>query len=127
MTMNLPLQSVSDGGESRSDPVTVVLVTVPDAGTGTELARALVEDRLAACGNVMPGLTSVYRWQGEVQQDPESLVILKTTMASLDALKERVLELHPYDVPEFLALPVIFGHLPYLQWVDGQVKKHEES
>ena len=127
MAMNPPLQSVSDGEGGHSDPVSVVLVTVPDPEAGAELARALVEDRLAACGNVVPGLTSVYRWQGEIQQDPETLVILKTTRASLDALKARVLELHPYDVPEFLAIPVIYGHLPYLQWVEGEVRKHEGS
>lgn len=107
--------------------VMVVLVTVPDLETGTELARKVVEGRLAACGNVVPGLNSVYRWDREIHQDPESLIIFKTTKASLDALKKRVLELHPYDVPEFLAFHVADGHLPYLRWVEGEVKERERS
>lgn len=114
------------GQPTQAVAVAVVLVTVPDADVGIELAHVLVEEGLAACGNVLPGLTSVYRWKGEIHQDPESLVILKTTKASLGALEERVVELHPYDVPEFLALPVTFGHVPYLRWVNGEVGKHED-
>jgi periplasmic divalent cation tolerance protein len=105
----------------------VVLVTVPNRETGEKLAREVVEDRLAACGNILPGVTSVYRWEGETHQDPECLIIFKTTKASLASLKEKVMELHPYDVPEFLALPVSDGHLPYLRWVQGETSGNEES
>ena len=97
--------------------VSVVLVTVPSVETGLDLARAVIESRLAACGNVIPGLTSVYWWKGRVDEDNEALVLFKTTAALLPALEEKVLELHPYDVPEFLAMPVAAGHLPYLEWV----------
>jgi periplasmic divalent cation tolerance protein len=95
----------------------VVLVTAPSAEKAAELARALVEERLAACGNVVPGLRSIYRWQGAVQEDAEALLLLKTTRARLDALRARVLALHPYDVPEVLALPVEAGSAAYLAWI----------
>jgi periplasmic divalent cation tolerance protein len=120
---------------SRSNPPTrgelpqicVVLVTVPDEDTGRTIAREVVEDRLAACGNLVSGLTSVYRWEGQVREDPESLVIFKTTASRVSALKERVVELHPYGVPEFLALPVVEGHIPYLEWVRGEVEQAERT
>ena len=76
---------------------------------------------------MIPGLTSVYRWAGAVQEDPEALILFKTTDRALSALKKRVTELHPYEVPEFLALPVTDGHLPYVQWVLGEVDETERS
>lgn len=106
--------------------VVAVLVTVPDAETGVDLARAAVQERLAACGNVVPGLTSVYRWKGQVHQDRESLIIFKTTRESLEPLKKRLLDLHPYDVPEILALSISDGHLPYLRWVEEEVEENEQ-
>jgi periplasmic divalent cation tolerance protein len=109
------------GGGSVVSRVRVVLVTVPDAAVGKDLARRVVEEGLAACGNVLAGLVSVYRWRGGIQEDPEALVIFKTTEDALPALEKRVVELHPYEVPEFLALPLTHGHLPYLQWVAEEV------
>jgi periplasmic divalent cation tolerance protein len=103
------------------DEIRVVLVTVPDAEAALALARQVVEDRLAACGNVIPGVKSVYRWAGEVQEDAEALVLFKTTEEALPELEKRVMELHSYDVPEFLALPVIHGHAPYVRWLLGEV------
>jgi len=99
----------------------VVLVTAPSAEAAAELARALVEARLAACGNVVPGLRSIYRWEGRVTEDAEALLILKTTRAAFDALRAEVLRRHPYQVPEVLALPVEAGSEPYLAWLAGQV------
>ena len=104
-----------------SDRVRVVLVTVSDAEAAVALAREVVGDRLAACGNVIPGVKSVYRWAGEVQEDAEAVVLFKTTEGALPELEKRVMELHSYDVPEFLALPVIHGHAPYIRWVLGEV------
>jgi periplasmic divalent cation tolerance protein len=95
----------------------VVLVTTPTAEKAAEIARALVEERLAACGNVVPGLRSIYRWEGKVQDDAEALLVLKTTRARFEALRERVLALHPYEVPEVIALPVEAGSAPYLAWI----------
>jgi periplasmic divalent cation tolerance protein len=99
--------------------VRVILMTVPSVEVATELVRKLVDERLAACGNVIPGLTSIYRWHGAVQTDSEVLVILKATTDSVPALLVRAPELHPYDVPEILVLPVTEGYRPYLEWVRG--------
>jgi periplasmic divalent cation tolerance protein len=104
--------SAGEAGEAL-----VVLVTAPSAERAAELARALVAERLAACGNVVPGLRSIYRWKDAVQEDDEALLVLKTTRARLEALRERVVALHPYDVPEVVALPVVGGHAPYLEWI----------
>jgi periplasmic divalent cation tolerance protein len=98
----------------------VVLVTTATVGEAARLARALVEERLAACGNVVPGLRSIYRWEGRVQDDAEALLVLKTTRARLRALRDRVLALHPYQVPEVLALPVEAGSTRYLAWVEQE-------
>ncbi len=98
----------------------VVLVTTPTPDRAAEIARALVEERLAACGNVVPGLRSVYRWEGKVHDDAEALLVLKTTRARFEALRDRVLALHPYEVPEVIALPVEAGRARYLQWIAGE-------
>lgn len=103
-----------------STDIRVVLVTAPDPDTATGLVRPLVAEGLAACGNVLPGLVSIYRWEGEVQEDPEVFVILKTHVERLPALRERISELHPYDVPELLSLPVTEGLPSYLNWVAGE-------
>lgn len=99
----------------------VVLVTGPDMETLVSLARTLLAERLIACANVVGGVRSIFRWQGEVAEEDEALAILKTTEPRLAALRARVLELHPYDVPEFLALPVSVGAEAYLDWVAASV------
>ena len=124
MTVNVS-DSHHPQGEKNPCAVRVVLVTVPDEETGNNLAHAVVGDRLAACGNLIPGLTSTYRWRGEVHQDPECLIIFKTTDSVVDALKRRVVELHPYEVPEFLVLAPVEGFLPYLEWVQAEVERNE--
>jgi periplasmic divalent cation tolerance protein len=100
----------------------VVLVTAPTAEKAAELARALVEERLAACGNVIAGLRSIYRWEGKVQDDAEALLLLKTTRGRFEALRERVLALHPYQVPEVIALAVDAGSAPYLAWIAAETR-----
>lgn len=100
------------GGEVR-----LVFVTCPDRPVAESIARALVEERLAACGNVIPGLVSIYRWEGAVETDAECLLLLKTRARLLDALSERLHDLHPYDVPELLAVDVERGAPAYLRWV----------
>jgi periplasmic divalent cation tolerance protein len=101
--------------------VRTILLTAPDVDTAERLGRALVEERLAACANVVPGVVSIFRWRGEVQREAEALVIVKTTAARVEAVRARVVALHPYDVPEVLVLPVLGGHEPYLQWVRAEV------
>jgi periplasmic divalent cation tolerance protein len=99
----------------------LVLVTAPDAEAAAALARALVEARLAACGSLVAGLRSIYRWEGRLHDEPEVLLLLKTTRASFAALRDEVLRRHPYQVPEVLALPVEAGSAPYLAWLAGEV------
>lgn len=98
-------------------PVRVALSTAPDAETGARIARALVEERLAACVNLVPGVRSIYRWQGRVEDAGEVLLLIKTRAERVDALASRLRALHPYEVPELLALPVSAGLGPYLDWV----------
>ena len=100
----------------------VVLVTTPSPERAAEIARTLVEERLAACGNVVPGLRSIYRWEGKVQDDAEALLVLKTTRTRFDALRDRVLALHPYEVPEVIALPVEAGSARYLAWIADETR-----
>jgi len=99
----------------------VVLLTVPNAETAEKLAEALVGERLAACVNVLDGVRSTYRWKGAVERDDELLCICKTTRAAFEQLRARVVELHPYEVPEVIALPVELGHAPYLAWIMASV------
>jgi periplasmic divalent cation tolerance protein len=101
----------------------VVLTTLPDRNKAKAFARALVEEKLAACVNIVPGLTSIYRWKGAVHEDPEVLCVVKTTRARLTKLKQRLKSLHPYDVPELLALPVTAGSESYLQWLEASVAR----
>ena len=97
--------------------VRMVFMTTPDVETGRSLARALVDARLAACGNVVTGVESVYRWQGEVRTDSEALVILKTSVDRVHEMMQRAQALHPYDVPELLAVSVAEGAAEYVDWV----------
>lgn len=95
----------------------VVLSTVPDQKSAENIAAALVEERLAACVNLLPGLTSLYRWQQEVKREPECLLIIKTSADRFEALRQRLRVLHPYETPEILALPVSHGDPAYLNWL----------
>ena len=102
---------------SDDDAVEVVLVTAPDEATASRLARTLVEERLVACANLVPGIRSIYRWEGVVQDDSEWLLILKTRRDRSAELAARVSELHPYELPEVIALAAAGGSVPYLAWV----------
>lgn len=93
----------------------------PNVDTARRLADTLVGEHLAACANVMPGVQSAYRWQGAVQHATEALLLIKTTTAAFDALKLRLLELHPYELPELVATAVVDGHAAYLDWVRANV------
>ena len=102
---------------AHAAPLRVVLMTAPDAEIAASVARALVDERLIVCANVLPGVTSIYRWQGAVHADAEVLVVMKTREALVPRLVERAAELHPYEVPELLALPVMDGLPAYCRWV----------
>lgn len=99
----------------------LVLCTCPDSASARHIASVLVEERLAACVNCVPGLTSVYRWKGEVHQDQETLLLIKTRRVRFEAMRGRLVALHPYDVPEVIALDVTEGHRPYLEWLHTEV------
>ena len=100
-----------------TDPVLLCYCTCPDAESARRIAEALVGERLAACVNRLPGIMSTYRWQGVVTTDREELLLIKTTAARFQALLERLLALHPYELPELVAVPVERGHGAYLDWV----------
>lgn len=100
----------------------LVVTTAGAPAEAERIATRLVEERLAACVNIVPGVTSIYRWEGKVHRDPEVLLLLKTTDAVLDALRARLLELHPYDTPEFLAFEVASGAPDYLGWLADSVE-----
>ena len=105
---------------SSTDAV-VVYVTAPQA-EAPELARTLVERHLVACVNLVPAVRSFYNWQGQVHDDPEALLIIKTTEDGFEALRAAVVELHSYDVPEVISVPVTHGHAPYLSWIRDSLR-----
>jgi len=104
-------------GEARGEDLRVVFLTAPDGEVAERLARGLLEERLAACVNLIPGIRSFYRWQGAVQDDAEVLLVVKTRADRLEALASWVQDLHPYELPEILGLPVIGGSQAYLDWI----------
>lgn len=104
-----------------SDAVMVVLTTAPSVDAAEQIGSTLVEERLSACVNVVEGVTSIYRWKGGVEREREVLMVLKTTANAVERLKLRLVALHPYEVPEILAIEPSDGHLPYLDWVRAEV------
>jgi periplasmic divalent cation tolerance protein len=95
----------------------IVLTTLPADSETAEFARTLVGERLAACVNILPPMDSMYRWEGAVEQESERQIIIKTARERIVALWERVRELHPYDVPEFVVIPIVDGNDAYLRWI----------
>jgi len=110
-----------------ADPVDqdacVVFCTLPDADIAGRIAGLLVEERLAACVNIIPGLVSVYRWQGAVQQDNEVLLLIKTTPVVYGRLERRLRTLHPYELPEIISVPIQTGQADYMQWITNNVEQ----
>lgn len=100
----------------------VVLITGPDRARAETLARALVEEKLAACVSLVPQVRSIYRWQGAIEEADEVLCLVKTTRERFEALRARVIALHPYEVPEVIALDVAAGHPPYLDWLAASLR-----
>jgi periplasmic divalent cation tolerance protein len=99
----------------------VVLSTAPRVEDAEFIARELVERRLAACVNVLPPISSIYRWRGEVERAEEVLMVVKTTEDRFEAVRDAIVKGHSHDVPEVLALEVKAGHAPYLAWLDESV------
>ncbi|CAN4092372.1 unnamed protein product [Withania somnifera] len=103
-------------------PTIVVYVTVPNKELGKKLAGSIVKEKLAACVNRVPGVESVYEWQGEIQTDSEELLIIKTRESLLEALTEHVKANHEYDVPEVIAMPIVGGSPQYLEWLKNSTR-----
>ncbi len=100
-----------------AEEVLLLLSTWPDAESAHTAARTLVEEQLIACANLLPGIESIYRWQGKVERSNEVFMLIKTTENRYAAVAKRVVELHTYEVPELIALPIRAGLPDYLRWV----------
>jgi len=100
----------------------LVYITAPDLEWARNLAGALVGERLCACANILDGMESWYWWQGELESARESVVICKTTQEAYPALEKRALEIHPYDTPCIVALPLVQGYAPFMQWIADETR-----
>ena len=100
-----------------SNQFVIVLTTLPTEGDAEKLASQLVEERLAACVNILPPMRSVYRWKNAIEKADERQLIIKTTRATMTSLEARIRKLHPYDVPEFVVLSIDSGSADYLSWL----------
>jgi periplasmic divalent cation tolerance protein len=98
----------------------IAFCTCPDDEVAERIATAVVEERLAACVNRVAGIVSTYRWQGRIHRDSEQLLIIKTTRQRFEALRARIASLHPYDLPEVIAVDVVAGFDRYLAWIEAQ-------
>jgi periplasmic divalent cation tolerance protein len=98
----------------------VVLITTP-TDKGLELANHIVENKLGACVNVVPEVNSIYWWKGNIERDRESLLVIKTSVQKLEELIKEVKKVHPYTVPEIIALPILGGNEDYLRWIDDSL------
>ncbi len=100
----------------------MVWMTAPNAEVAAKIAKALVNESLAACVNIFPQVRSIYRWEDKVEDEAEVSMLAKTTVAGFEPLSARVKALHPYKVPEIIAVPVTHGHAPYLKWLEESVR-----
>lgn len=107
---------MTDSAQPEDDVLTC-FCTSPDAENAAVIARHLVTEGLAACVNLLPGVRSIYKWEGKVTEDAEVMLVIKTTRARLATLAQRLSALHPYELPELIAVPVCAGSQPYLAWV----------
>ena len=108
---------------SEASNLVLLYVTAQDVAEATRMGRTLVQERLAACANVLPGMTSVYEWQGELCESAEAVLVLKTRASLAGAAAERVRALHSYDVPCVVTLPIVGGNGEFLQWVVRQTNE----
>ena len=106
------------------DHFQLVLCTCPDQESAQLIAEQLVDTKLAACVNILPGILSIYRWQGAVESAQEQLLLIKTTTEHYERLESAITELHPYELPEVIAIPIEYGLEKYLRWIDDSLDKH---
>ncbi|XP_020213930.1 protein CutA, chloroplastic isoform X1 [Cajanus cajan] len=110
-------------GSNTTVPSIVVYVTVPNKEAGKNLAESIVQEKLAACVNRVPGIESMYQWEGKIQTDSEELLIIKTRQSLLEALTEHIKANHQYEVPEVISLPITGGNLKYLEWIKESTRE----
>ena len=103
----------------------LAITTCPDMEVADTIASALVGERLAACVNILPGARSVYEWQGKVEKEQEVVLLIKSRSDKLSVLEARLLELHPYELPELIVVPLVGGLAPYLSWIETQLDKNK--
>ncbi|MDH3315423.1 MAG: divalent-cation tolerance protein CutA [Gammaproteobacteria bacterium] len=108
-----------------STPYRLVLCTCPDMGTAKDLAKRLVASRLAACVNILPGLTSVYEWKGAVETESELLLLAKTTQKRYPALESTLRAAHPYELPEIICVPIVAGLSGYIEWIENSTSSSD--
>lgn len=101
--------------------IIIVFVTVPGLREGSRISRAILKSRLAACVNVIPGVQSMYQWEGKIVRDKEAMLVMKTTRLRYRELEQKIKKLHPYEVPEVIAIPLICGSSQYIEWVTREV------
>ena len=106
---------------SKQDQYQLVLCTCPDKDTAQTIAKNLIDQNLAACVNILPGIESVYSWQGERQSSLEHLLLIKTTSAAYDKLEKTITALHPYELPEVIAVTIENGNAGYLKWISDNL------
>ncbi len=97
----------------------LVLCSVPNQETAEHIAETLVSEQLAACVNIIPGIVSVYRWKETIEKDEELLLLIKTSRDSYEALEQRIQAMHPYELPEIIAVPIQTGQTDYIQWIEN--------
>jgi periplasmic divalent cation tolerance protein len=108
--------------EAGTTHTRVVLSTVPNAQVGERIARALLEENLVACVNMVPGVRSLYRWQGSIQDEQELMLVIKTRTDRYEKLEQRLRELHPYEICEVMAFDVVAGSKTYLDWILAETR-----
>ncbi|GBF36162.1 MAG TPA: divalent-cation tolerance protein CutA [Methanothermococcus okinawensis] len=101
----------------------IVFITVPNLEVGEKIGNTLVEEKLAACVNIIPEIKSVYFWKGNVENDNEHLLIIKTRKDKFKSLEKKIKEIHPYEVPEIVAIPIVLGSTDYLNWIDETLEE----
>jgi periplasmic divalent cation tolerance protein len=104
-------------------PYLIIFCTVPDSATAKKITRILVEGKLAACCTILEGANSIYSWENKIQDETELLLIIKSRQELFAELEQQIKKLHPYEVPEIIAMPIINGNQEYLKWMEKNVKK----
>ena len=107
----------------KNNRYVIVFVTTPDLKTAEKLVGGALQSKLIACGNIISGIQSHYRWQGKIEKSKEALIIIKTANGKLNSLKKFIVENHPYDIPEFIATEITDGYEKYLEWISDSVNK----